>query len=192
MSEPKPFAELIRLVREGDADACQQLFERYHKVFYRTIAIRLENQSQRGIHGVEDICQTVFKSFFFRLRCGQFELNGEKDLINLLLRMAHNKLTAKRRKEKVRPEGKGGGDVETLGIAQPGPTPSRVQVYRDLFLQVMERFSEEERGIYRLRIEQQLSWKDVAARMGGTADGRRKQWDRATDRVGVDLGLEED
>jgi RNA polymerase sigma factor (sigma-70 family) len=187
MPGPNDFAELIRLARGGDADACEQLFERYHKVFYRTIAIRLENRSLTGLHDVEDICQTVFKSFFFRLGCGQFELNGEKDLINLLLRMAHNKLTAKARHEKAQP----GGDPESMGLAQPGPTPSQVHVYRDLFQQVMERFSEEERALYRLRVEQQLSWEEVAARMGGTAEGRRKQWDRATERVGVALGLDE-
>jgi RNA polymerase sigma-70 factor, ECF subfamily len=186
MSPPTEFAELIRRARRGDADACQELFERFHKVFYRTIAIRLENNALRGLHGVEDICQTVFKSFFFRLNCGQFELNGEKDLINLLLRMAHNKLTAKARHEKARPT----VVSEPVDLPRPEPSPSQVHVYRDLFQHVMDRFSEEERGIYRLRIEQQLPWAEVAARMGGSADGRCKQWARATERVAAELGLD--
>jgi hypothetical protein len=50
--------------------------------------------------------------------------------------------------------------------------------------------SDEERQLADLR-GQNYEWAEIAERVGGTAQGRRKQLARALDRVAKDLGLEE-
>ena len=74
MADNDDFADLIRRVRRGDEAAANDLFQRYHKVLYRTVAIRLENSPLRATFDVEDACHTVFKSVFVRLRLGEYEL----------------------------------------------------------------------------------------------------------------------
>ena len=69
--------------------------------------------------------------------------------------------------------------------------PGRVAAGRDLLEEVRRRLSPEERQIADLRA-QERSWPEVAAELGGTPEARRKQLDRALNRVAQELGLAED
>ena len=62
------------------------------------------------------------------------------------------------------------------------PSPSRLVVGRELLAEVNRRLSEEERLLADLRAEG-CEWTEIAARLGGTAEARRKQLARAVDRV---------
>ena len=168
---PSDFADLIRRVRAGDEAAANDLFQRYHKVLYRTVAIRLQNQSLQAEVDVEDICQTVFKSFFVRVRLGQYELPGADDFINLILRMAHNKLTAKQRKRQVRPEGRASGEpLDSEAVAQPGPMPSEVLSRQELLRAALGRLTAEERQLLDLR---DRAWSGRRSPPGWAARARR-------------------
>jgi hypothetical protein len=61
----------------------------------------------------------------------------------------------------------------------------------ELLRELRARLSAEERQIADLRVAGR-SWGEVAAEMGGTPDARRVQLQRAADRVGRQLGLEDD
>src|SRR5205085_5285179 len=96
MSNEVPFTELLRSVRGGDEQAAQQLVDRYAPVLQRTLYIRWRNSPLYRRLGVSDVLQSVFASFFLRARLGEYELHGADHLANLLMRMAHNKLSAQK------------------------------------------------------------------------------------------------
>jgi RNA polymerase sigma-70 factor (ECF subfamily) len=183
MAEPQDISELIRRIRVGDKEAAVQLLERYGKVFRRTIRLRLENDAElRRLIDTEDIRQSVFGSLCVRLRLGQFHIDNDRDLVNLLFRMAHNKVTAKQRRQH-------GGQRDSLPeVVAPGPPPGEEVIIKDLLEKALGKLSEEEGRILELR-DQGASWETVAAELGGSAEARRKQWERARERIAQDLGL---
>jgi RNA polymerase sigma factor (sigma-70 family) len=193
MSSADDFAVLVEKVRGGDEDAARDLFERYHKVLIRTVKMRLDNTILQAQVDVADIVQTVFKSLFVRLRLKeeQYDLADEKNLINLILRMAHNKLTAKQRRHHARPDARRTGEEFDSQIEGTGDrSPSEILSAKELLEEALKRMTEEERQILHLR-DQKVEWVGIAARLGGTAEGRRKQWERARARIAEELQLEE-
>lgn len=192
MSSADDFAVLLEKVRAGDENAAADLFERYHKVLIRTVKMRLDNSALQAQVDVSDVVQTVFKSLFVRLRLKeeQYELADEKNLVNLILRMAHNKLTAKKRRHQARPDARRTGAEFDSQIEGAGDrTPSEILSAKELLEEAFKRMTEEERQILHLRDEKR-EWADIAARLGGTAEGRRKQWERARGRIAKELQLE--
>ena len=183
MGEPLNISQLIERIRTGDDRAAEELLQRYGNVFMRTIRLRLENPALRKQLDSEDIRQSVFGSLFVRLRLGQFDIGSDRDLINLLFRMAHNKLTAQQRRQ--RP---GQAEVDS-GIAEVRPTPSQVLSQKDLLQEAQRRLTAEERHILLLR-DQEASWEAIAAELGGSPEARRKQWERARARVAEEMGLD--
>jgi DNA-binding CsgD family transcriptional regulator len=61
---------------------------------------------------------------------------------------------------------------------------------RELLSAFRQRLTEEERQLADLR-GQGYDWAEIAARVGGTPQARRKQLTRAADRVAQQLGLDE-
>lgn len=193
MSRAADFARLLNKVQGGDEGAATELFERYHKVLIRTLRMRLDNTALQAQVDVEDVVQTVFKSLFVRLRLKdeQYQLADEKNLINLILRMAHNKLTAKQRRHQARPDARRSGAAFDSQIEAAGErTPSERLSAQELLEEALKRMTDEERQILQLR-DEKLEWEEVAARLDGTAEGRRKQWERARHRIAAELQLEE-
>ena len=182
MAETQDISILVRRIRAGDDKAAEELLERYGNVFLRTVRLRLENTSMRRLVDSEDIRQSVFGSLFVRLRLGQYELSNDRDLINLLFKMAHNKLTAKQRRQRHEPKG---GMVDSE-LRDPGPTPSEVLGPKELLHAALRRLKPDEQRILELR-DQGAEWEAVAHALGGTAEARRKQWERASERVAQEL-----
>src|ERR1051326_9470242 len=77
---------LITLCRQGDNKAAQLLFDRYverlHALARRRISQRLSSRVDP-----EDIVQSVFRTFFGRLKEGQFKIDDQDDLCRLLVRI---------------------------------------------------------------------------------------------------------
>ena len=71
------------------------------------------------------------------------------------------------------------------------PGPEQVAAGRDLLEALPARLTAEERAVADRRGAGQ-GWAEIAAALGGTADGRRMQLKRALDRVAPALGLEDD
>jgi RNA polymerase sigma-70 factor (ECF subfamily) len=124
-------------------------------------------------------------SFFVRAAAGQYDLEQPDQLLRLLVVMTRRKVAnqARRHCRKLR-------DCRRLETCDPAyldgpttaPSPSRLVVGRELLAEVNRRLSEEERLLAELRADG-CEWAEIAARLGGTAEARRKQLARAVDRV---------
>ena len=90
MPTPPEDQVLIDLWRKGDQDAARQIVERY---FDRLLGLAQRRISQRFASRVdpEDILQSVFRTFFVRLKNGQFAFQDQDDLCKLLMRITLHK-----------------------------------------------------------------------------------------------------
>src|SRR5260370_15588177 len=81
---------LIDLWRQGDQDAARQIVERY---LDRLLHLARGRISQRLASRVdpEDIVQSVFRTFFLRLKDGRFSFHDQDDLCKLLMRITLHK-----------------------------------------------------------------------------------------------------
>ena len=127
-----------------------------------------------------------------RVAAGQYDLDAPAKLLGLLIVMARNKLSEqvkyqqsqRRDIRRTRPIG-----PEVLLMAE-GESPSQPAAARDLLRAFRSRLSDEERQLADLRARGR-DWASIAEEMGGTTEGRRKQWSRSIDRVARELDLGE-
>jgi RNA polymerase sigma-70 factor (ECF subfamily) len=194
MPDEPSFAEFIRRIRAGDADAAHELVRRYEPAVRMEVRLRLDDPRLGRAFDSMDICQSVMASFFLRAAAGQYELEQPQDLVKLLAAMARNKLAFHIRKERAgrrdirRVEAVSPEEVEAAGA---GPSPSDEVSGRELVAAFRQRLRGDEREIADRRARGE-GWADIATALGGTADSRRKQLDRAVARVARELGLEEE
>jgi RNA polymerase sigma-70 factor (ECF subfamily) len=194
MPDATPFAEFIARIRAGDARAAEELVRKYEPLVRRAVRIRLEDRRLERLFDSMDVCQSVLKSFFVRTAAGQFDLEEPGQLVGLLVKMAGTKLAgAARRQHRHKRDQRrtSEGDEVLGGVAAGDPSPSRAVAAKDLLAAARDRLTDEERQLADLRAEG-LTWAEVAARVGGTAQARRVQLGRALDRVARDLGLDDE
>jgi RNA polymerase sigma factor (sigma-70 family) len=186
MSESTRFDDFIRRIRAGDDQAARELVERYEPVIRREVRLRLKDPRLHSQFDWTDVCQSVLASFFVRAAAGQYDLDEPGQLLKLLVAMTRNKLANQARRHRAgrrdyrRLEPHDPADLEDRAILQP--SPSRMVAGRELLEEFRRRLSEEERALIDLRA-QGCEWPEIAARLGGTAQARRKQFARAVDRV---------
>jgi RNA polymerase sigma-70 factor (ECF subfamily) len=186
MSESATFADFIRRIRAGDDRAAQELVERYEPVIRREVRLRLRDPRLNSQFDWTDVCQSVLASFFVRAASGQYDLEEPGQLLKLLVTMTRHKVANRARRHRAgrrdyrRHEPHDPADLEGRAISQP--SPSRMVAGRELLEEFRRRLSEEERTLVDLRA-QGCEWPEIAARLGGTAQARRKQFTRAVDRV---------
>jgi RNA polymerase sigma-70 factor (ECF subfamily) len=192
MSENESFPDFLRRLRAGDEQAAAELVRRYESVIRCEVRVRMTDPKLGRLFDSVDICQSVLASFFVRAAAGQYELDQPEDLIRLLVRMARNKVVSQTRRQRARAADRHRVETSNLdAVSTVGFDPSRVAAGRDLLEEVRRRLSLEERQIADLRA-QERSWPEIAAELGGTPEARRKQLDRALNRVAEELGLAED
>jgi RNA polymerase sigma-70 factor (ECF subfamily) len=192
MADTEEFADFVRRLRAGDAEAAAALVRRYEPAIRLEVRLRLRDPRLRRLFDSTDVCQSVLATFFVRAAAGEYDLHDPRDLVKLLARIARNKVADQarhhraQRRDSRRAEALPAGDA----VAAADPSPSRVVMGRELLQEVRRHLSAAERQIADLRAEG-LSWEAVAQRMGGTADGRRVQLGRALGRALRALGLGE-
>jgi RNA polymerase sigma-70 factor (ECF subfamily) len=190
--EPERYAEFIRRVRSGDPQAAEELVRLYEpeiRLEVRSL-LRLRDARLRRVFDSMDICQSVLASFFVRAAVGEYDLERPEQLAHLLAGIARNKLSEQakhhqRQRRDVRrvAESADGG----LGAAV-AETPSQQVAGRELLEEFRKRLSGEELQLAEMR-GNGLGWDVIVAKMGGTAEGRRKQLGRAIERIERELGL---
>jgi RNA polymerase sigma-70 factor (ECF subfamily) len=190
MSENDSFPEFIRRIRAGDDQAARELVERYEPVIRREVRLRLRDHRLASRFDWSDVCQSVMGSFFVRVAAGQYDLEQPDQLLRLLVVMTRNKVTKQVRRNSAERR-----DYRRLEARDPAyltgrlaevPSPSRLVAGRELLEEFRRRLSEEERRLADLRADG-CEWAEIAARLGGTAEGCRKQLARALDRVEQEL-----
>jgi DNA-directed RNA polymerase specialized sigma24 family protein len=194
MSDLPVFAEFVRRIRSGDAQAAEELVRRYESAIRLAVRTRLTDPALKRQFDSVDVCQSVLASFFVRAAAGQYNLTDPSQLVALLVRMAQNKLAGHARFHRRQRRDAGrvtGEDSAVERAADSGPTPSRVVAGRDLLEALRARLEPEERELADRRGAGQ-GWAEIAAALGGTTTGRRMQLKRAIDRIAPELGLEDD
>jgi RNA polymerase sigma factor (sigma-70 family) len=110
--------EWIRLLKEGDPAAAQQLWEKYFQRMVR-LAYRRMGDMPRCAADEEDVAQSAFKSFFRGVEDGRFpKLSGRDDLWQILIMLTARKAARRRRHENRLKRG-GGRVVSEAGLAAP-------------------------------------------------------------------------
>jgi RNA polymerase sigma-70 factor (ECF subfamily) len=193
MSLDDLFADFIVRIRAGDDAAAAELVRLYEPIVRREIRLHMTDQRMARLFDSMDICQSIWSSFFVRVVAGQFNLESPSQLTRLLMAMARNKLAFQARRNRYQKRNVGrldttGVSIETLSRNQP--SPSEQLSAQELLEKMQNILTAEERQISDLR-RAGLAWDDVATRLGGTAQARRMQLDRAADRVTRQLGLDE-
>jgi RNA polymerase sigma-70 factor (ECF subfamily) len=186
MSASTTFADFVRRIRSGDDQAAQELVDRYESVIRREVRLRLKDPRLLSQFDWTDVCQSVLASFFLRAAAGQYDLDEPGQLLKLLVAMTRNKLANRRRHHRALRR-----DYRRMEPCDPvhldsrpvsTPSPSRMVAGRELLEEFRRRLTEAERAIVDLRA-QGCEWPEIAERLGGTAQARRKQFIRAVDRV---------
>jgi len=193
MPEADDFHDLIRRTRSGDEDAAAALVAHFEPYILRVVRLRMR---QRGDYdrlrhdlGSGDVCQSVFKSFFLRLKHGRFELNQPKDMEKLLNSMIRFKIATHARRHAVTFREILEGELP-IDRADPRPDPERIVADQDLSETILKLFSMDELEILNRRLDEQ-TWTEIAAALGGSAQALRKKLERAFQRVRAEPGLRE-
>jgi RNA polymerase sigma-70 factor (ECF subfamily) len=188
------YAEFIRRIRGGDQQAAAELVLRCEAEIRLEVRtwLRLRDPRLRRVFDSMDICQSVLASFFLRAAVGEYDLSQPRQLIGLLVGMARHKLSKQvkhhqRQRRDLRRVQARAEDVDTPAANE---SPSQLLSRQELFTEFRKRLTEEERRLADLR-SQGHDWAAVAATLGGTAEGRRKQLTRAVERIEQELGLAE-
>jgi RNA polymerase sigma-70 factor (ECF subfamily) len=192
MADEREFEELLTLARRGDAEAAEVLVKRFESAIRVAVRTRLSDPALRRQFDSIDICQSVLASFFIRAAAGQYDLQNPQQLVALLTRMAHNKLAMHARHEyrqrrDVRRLAELNGPVGEPATRIPGPLQQATG--RDLLERVYSMMEPPVREMVEYRAEG-TGWREIAARLGGTADSRRKQFQRAIDRIARLLNID--
>jgi RNA polymerase sigma-70 factor (ECF subfamily) len=145
--------------RKGDQDAAKQLFDRYAS---RLVALARRQISQRLASRLdpEDVVQSVFRSFFGRVKAGKFRIEEQDDLGKLLVRITVNKTlrkveyhrAAKRDPSKEVIQGDHASD-DLLQVLDRDPTPEAVVAFVDQLDHFLNQLRPEERQILELRFQ---------------------------------------
>jgi RNA polymerase sigma-70 factor (ECF subfamily) len=192
-TETTQFADLIRRVRAGEADAAAELVRSYESVIRRVVRVYLRDPRLRRVLDSTDICQSVLATFFVRANLGQYELDSPESLLKLLATIARNKVTNEAHRQRAgrrdyRREQVLGDRAEL--VRSPHPDPGELVAGRELLARVREGLSDDERQLADAR-GGGASWAEIAAAHGATAESLRKKLARALSRVLGELGLDE-
>ena len=195
MSNAPSFTDFIQRIRAGDDQAAEELVRRYEPIICREIRLRIEDERLNRVFDSMDVCQSVLASFFVRAATGEYDLEEPQHLVGLLVTMARTKLASK-----VRQEHRERRDNRRVKVTDPEamdelldeqPSPSEILSRRELLERMRASLTDEEREISDLR-GKGLAWEEIAERLGGSGNTRRMQLTRGIERVGRELGLDDD
>jgi RNA polymerase sigma-70 factor (ECF subfamily) len=159
MSDTPESKVLVSRWRKGDQDAAKELFDRYAS---RLVALARRQISHRLASRVdpEDVVQSVFRSFFGRVKEGKFRIEEQDDLGKLLVRITVHKTlrkveyhrAAKRDPSQEAVQGDYGAD-ELLQVLDRDPTPEAIVAFVDQLDHFLNQLRPEERQILELRFQ---------------------------------------
>jgi RNA polymerase sigma-70 factor (ECF subfamily) len=159
MSEPAQDRSLVKQWQAGDQKAAQELFDRYAE---RLLALARRRISQRLASRVdpEDVVQSVFRTFFDRVKAGQFQIEDPNDVCKLLARITVNKTLrqiAHHKAAKRDPSLEAGqgvdGQERLREILDREPTPEEANAFMDQLEHFLGRLRPPDRLILEMRMQ---------------------------------------
>jgi RNA polymerase sigma-70 factor (ECF subfamily) len=171
MAEPAEDKSLVNLYRQGDQDAARQIVDRY---LDRLLTLARRRISQRLSSRVdpEDIVQSVFRTFFVRLKDGQFSFDDQDDLCKLLMRITLHKTlrqvafhkAAKRDPNLETPQGEHHHE-QLMALFDQEPTQEATVAFLDQLEHFLSQLRPQEREILEMRL-QGHSNEEIAGKLG--------------------------
>jgi RNA polymerase sigma-70 factor (ECF subfamily) len=190
------FTQLMARVQSGDPDAAAELIRHYEPDIRLEVRVRMRVQDGRLKRLLDsmDVTQSVLGSFFAGVAAGRLVPQHPQQLLGLLVAMTRNKLLSQVRDQ--RRQRRDLRRVQSLDaavhdVSGDDETPSQVVASQELLWEFRKRLTDEERRLAERRGAGQ-PWPAIAAELGGTPEGRRKQLERAFARVAQELGLDEE
>jgi RNA polymerase sigma-70 factor (ECF subfamily) len=151
---------LIDLLRQGNEEAAEAIFDRYVSRLIALTRSRLSNRLQRRVDP-EDVVQSAFRSFFRRAGAGDYDLSDPGNLWRLLTVITLNKLrrtaeyhsAEKRNFTAERTPDAAGEGVRWIESASGGPSPqAQIEVAEEIEV-LSQGFSTEHVRILELRLQ---------------------------------------
>lgn len=153
------FDTLLAQLHAGDDEAAARIFHRFADQLIALAHSRLQHGLQ-GKLDPEDVLQSVFRSFFRRMRAGQFQLDSWDSLWAILTVMTLRKCGHLRehfqaaRRDVRREEASRAEAVQALAaLCARNPTPEEAAVLTDLLESVLHHFEERDRYIVTLHLQ---------------------------------------
>jgi RNA polymerase sigma-70 factor (ECF subfamily) len=171
MAEPAEDNSLVSKFRKGDQDAARQIVDRY---LDRLLTLARRRISQRLASRVdpEDIVQSVFRTFFGRVKDGQFVFADQDDLCKLLMRITLHKTlrqvayhkAAKRDPNMETPHGEHHHE-QLMALYDEEPTQEATVAFLDQLEHFLGQLRPQEREILEMRL-QGHSNEEIASKLG--------------------------
>jgi RNA polymerase sigma-70 factor (ECF subfamily) len=193
MTDHNTFAEFVKRIRAGDEDAAREVVRQFEPVIRLEVRRRLSDPALYRLFDSMDICQSVLASFFVRTAAGQYDLEKPEQLAKLLVAITNKKLAFQARKQRAqRRDLRRTFPVDSAVLENVAARADfeRQVTLQDLLGAVRGRLTAEERELADLRT-QGHTWPEIAAKVGGEPQARRRQFERALDRAARHLHLDE-
>jgi RNA polymerase sigma factor (sigma-70 family) len=193
MDNDQTFEALLERVRQGDESASTELVRLYEPEVRRFVRYRLHSPRMRRFLDSLDVCQSVFAKFFARVTEGQFALQSPRQLQQLLLKMASNKLLDHARKQATTRRGGPDAVVEQMAdcLVNSADQPAKAVENKELVDLLRSRMTANEQGL----LDQWMNgedWPEIAQTAATSSEAARKRVTRAIDRAAKELGWEEE
>jgi DNA-directed RNA polymerase specialized sigma24 family protein len=150
---------LISLVRSGDQDAAEVVFDRYAQQLARLAERHLSRRVAQRVDG-DDVTQSVFRTFFRRTEDGEFQIRSSDQLWKLLVT-----ITIRKAQMQGRRHGAGKRDatleandsVALLAAMGREPGPDEARILDDEIERVLRTVPDHQRDLYRQVLELKLA-----------------------------------
>jgi RNA polymerase sigma-70 factor (ECF subfamily) len=190
VSDDDPFEVLMARLRAGDDEAADVIFRRFTRRLIALARTQLESMTRTQAE-IEDVVQSVYKSFFARYGRGQFEFDDWNDIWGLLtiitLRKCANRRTyhrARRRDARrevpwQRPDEQGNPGWE---LVDREPTPLEAAVLADTVNELFRGMDEPDRETVSMLLQGYTS-EEIAATRSCSERTVRRVRSRLKDRL---------
>ena len=162
--------EFLRRIQAGDEGAARELLSRF-EAEVRLVVRRQLPRLLRSRFDSLDFLQSVWGSFFRRMRTAPTEFEDSRHLVAFLARAAKNKVideyrrAASRKQNMHREEPLWGDGVRPRDVPDPTDSPSEVAQAHEVLGRLRELMPTDRRAILEMKAEG-LSSKDIGERLG--------------------------
>lgn len=150
--DPANIRELIARIQGGDEEAARELLNRYESKVRMVVRRQLPRLLRSRFDSL-DFLQSVWGSFFHRIRTGPNDLEEERNLIAFLAWAARNKVIDEYRRAASQKQNINREAPRRLegGLAAAGETPSQVAQARETYDRLHDLLPEDRRIILELK-----------------------------------------
>lgn len=169
---PSDPLQLIERWQSGSQTAAQQLFDNYVERLLLLARWHISDRLRTRIDP-DDVVQSVFRTFFIRIKNDSFTFDEADDLFKLLARITLHKTlrqvafhrAARRSPERERAASSSGEDDSLMQLMDTEPDPETIVEFADHLKTFLSKFSTQEQQIIEMRLQGHTS-EEIAEKLG--------------------------